>query len=358
MLTFEIPSNRSSWRKLVIFASDMGQGHGRQYLTEIVGSVRGYYAESSTESSSAQQQKPTDPRQLYSPAPKLVGRTSSSILISPSKWEDHPDSPDVVAPPLPAELSPFRRSLSKLSEWRGGGSDDALHLKNQQLGILVHGCHLQADGWEHIVWGAPPSQLGRLPHAALLAWEERDSLAAICFGTGASQTADGELEGDYTLRVLYERLPQLAEFEAFAKIPLDRLEALLRRFAFAETVSQNTVQEVQEGLTVFASKGVRRAVLVSSPTHLPRCLACACTVEEEHPELFKGSVWASPSDTSYKDASAKDVVVVEPPHRGDRDKDLDALPFHAMVKRSYRVQGASRAAFLERFDELLKEFGA
>ena len=42
-----------------------------------------------------------------------------------------------------------------------------------RTGILVHGCHLSADGWEHIVWGQPPHELGRLPHAVLLAWEDR-----------------------------------------------------------------------------------------------------------------------------------------------------------------------------------------
>ena len=41
-----------------------------------------------------------------------------------------------------------------------------------RTGVLVHGCHLSADGWEHIVWGRPPHELGRLPHAVLLAWEE------------------------------------------------------------------------------------------------------------------------------------------------------------------------------------------
>ena len=50
------------------------------------------------------------------------------------------------------------------------------------------------------------------------------------------------------------------------------------------------------------------------------------------------------------------MVVVEPPHRGDRDRDLDELPFHTMVKRSYRIGAEQRARFLSRFDELLQEF--
>ena len=40
-------------------------------------------------------------------------------------------------------------------------------------------------------------------------------------------------------------------------------------------------------------------------------------------DLFHGPIYASPSDTCYEGAQASDVVVVEPPHRGDRDKSLD-----------------------------------
>ena len=156
--------------------------------------------------------------------------------------------------------------------------------------------------------------------------------------------------------MLFERLERLAEFHAFEGVPLDALKALLKRTCVAETTSLNTTEEVREGLRRFEAAGCRRAVLVSSPTHLPRCLACACAVEEAEPMLFGGSVWASPCDTSYKGYSGSDVVVVEPPHRGDRDKHLDEMPFHQMVKRSYRVQAARRADFLAQFDELLKAY--
>jgi len=269
----------------------------------------------------------------------LARRRTTAVLVSPDKSASWPSNLDHVY------------ADRRMSAWRGGSA------AHGGIGILVHGCHLQADGWESIVWGEPPEQLGRLPHAALLAWEERASLACLCFGTGASQAADGTLEGEYTLRTLRARVGQLSEFSAFDGVPLDELAALLQSVCVAETVSQNTVQEVREGLTRFALAGCKRAVLVSSPTHLPRCLACACAVEEADPNLFDGSVWASPCDTSYKGYDARDVVVVEPPHRGDRDKQLDELPFHLMVKRSFGVQGGRREQFLRDFEALLKTYG-
>ena len=154
----------------------------------------------------------------------------------------------------------------------------------------------------------------------------------------------------------WERLNRLGEFEAFSGIPLDQLEQLLRRVVVADVVSKNTIEEVEVGLRVMAEAHCHKAVLVSSPTHLPRCLACACRVEAEQPDLFHGSVWASPSDTSYHNFTPGDVVVVEPPHRGDRDLALDRLPFHEMVKRSYRISAEEKEAFLEELDALLNKY--
>lgn len=228
-------------------------------------------------------------------------------------------------------------------------------------GILVHGCHLEADGWEAIVWGDPARNLlGRLPHAALLAWEERHSLRRVVCGTGASQAADGRTEAEVTIDLLWSRFDRLAEFDAFRSVDLAALCRLLRAVVRAETRSQNTAEEVTSALGAFRSEGVRKAILVSSPTHLPRCLACAGRVAEENPGLYDGAVWASPSGTGYQNSQAADLVVVEPPHRGDRDRTLDALPqLHALVRRSFAIGAPQdRARFLVRLDALLSEFGA
>ncbi|CAJ1418407.1 unnamed protein product [Effrenium voratum] len=234
-------------------------------------------------------------------------------------------------------------------------SGDALHGAAQvPTGILVHGCHLSADGWEQIVWGRPPHELGRLPHAVLLAWEERATV--VVFGTGASEK-DGLKESEYTLKYLWDRWSELAHFEPLHRVPLDKAQELMRAVSVIDASTQNTDQEVREGLRVMREKGCHHAVLVSSPTHLPRCLACACKVVEEEPELFEGPIYASPSDTCYQGASSSDVVVVEPPHRGDRDKSLDALKFHELVRRSYGVPKDKKVEFLQKFTDLLEDFG-
>ena len=61
--------------------------------------------------------------------------------------------------------------------------------------------------------------------------------------------------------------------------------------------------------------------------------------------------------TELPDATA-DLVVVEPPHRGDRDRTLDDLPqLHTLVRRSYGIEPLKRAGFLVRLNALLAEFG-
>lgn len=222
-------------------------------------------------------------------------------------------------------------------------------------GILAHGCHLSADGWEEIVWGKPPHELGRLPHAVLLAWEENANV--LIFGTGASEK-DGLKESEYTTKYLWDHWDNLAEFEPLHRVPLDQAKALIKKILVLDAVTQNTDQEAREGLRVMSERNCHHAIFVSSPTHLPRCLACACKVVEHEPQLFSGPIYASPSDTCYHDSHAGDVVVVEPPHRGDRDKSLDSLKFHELVRRTYRVPQGQKASFFGKLQVLLEEFGA
>lgn len=225
---------------------------------------------------------------------------------------------------------------------------------NGAAGILVHGCHLLADGWENLVWGSPPDALGRLPHAVLLAWEE--SAGVVVFGTGASEM-DGKKESEVTLQYLWDHFAELSQFDALKNVPLAEAEKMMRRIAVLDKETQNTDQEVRNGLKVMAEHRCSHAILVSSPTHLPRCLACACKVVGAEPELFTRPVYASPSDTCYEGASASDVVIVEPPHRGDRDRNLDGYEFHELVKRMFRVGPAKKAEFFGRVISLLQEYG-
>ena len=201
-------------------------------------------------------------------------------------------------------------------------------------GIVVHGYHCQAHAWDEVVWGDVATQrLGRLPQAALLAWEMRHELSAFICGTGASRAADGTLEADATVAQLFERLPSLAQdFDCFHDVDLDELANLLRRTVITDTLSTNTEQEVTFALERLQRSGVRHAVLVSSPTHMPRCLRDACAAAASMG--YDGRIVACPCATSW---TAQAPVVLEPSHRPDREQASmggDSTPFYELASRA------------------------
>lgn len=283
---------------------------------------------------------------------QAVGRVQSIAEDVPIGLEV-PDATPVAKHVKESQCSGIRHCMAGIC---GGNAhkQSAQQKEHGATGILVHGCHLAADGWEHIVWGNPPHELGRLPHAILLAWEEKAGV--VIFGTGASQK-DGLLESEFTLKFLWDHFAELAEFDAMKNVPIEEAEKMMRQIAVLDRETQNTDQEVRNGLKIMAEKNCGHAILVSSPTHLPRCLACACKVSGAEPDLFTNPIYASPSDTCYEGTSASDIVVVEPPHRGDRDKTLDEFKFNDLVKRMFRVSTDRKHEFFGRVTSLLEEFG-
>ncbi|CAM9225138.1 unnamed protein product [Scytosiphon promiscuus] len=155
-----------------------------------------------------------------------------------------------------------------------GAADGATPVRT---GILIHGCHLGAKRWRNIMWGDERLQrLGRLPHGVKLAWEE--GACVVVLGTGASER-DGVLEGRFALDYLTSNWERLREFrEAFAGVDTGDMWNVVQPTLVAEVRSQNTQQELEEAGRLFRKENCDRVILVSSPTHLPRCLRDACSL--------------------------------------------------------------------------------
>ena len=221
-------------------------------------------------------------------------------------------------------------------------------------GIVVHGYHRQAHNWEEVVWGDMANQhLGRLPQAALLAWESRHELATFICGSGASCDAAGMIEAHAIVALLFERLPSLAAFERFRGVDLVELAQLLHRTVVTDTVSTNTEQEVRSALVRLQQAGVRHAVLISSPTHMPRCLRDACSLASK--VGYVGSLAACPCDTSW---SSEAPIVLEPAHRPDA---VRSASFYHLARRASALAFQARSEdkrrrFLAALDALLCSF--
>lgn len=219
--------------------------------------------------------------------------------------------------------------------------------------VLVHGCHLLAEGWHDIVWGEPKKdRLGRVPRAVLLAIELRADM--IVFSTGASEK-DGLKEGEYIYRYTLERLPELAELTGSTETGLRRWLEARRKL---ELTSQNTRQELLASANMALKEGMNRLFLVSSPTHIIRCYKEAISVLGREPRLrhFLRDLHAVASDTCYAGSTFDDVVVIEPPHRGD----IPRWQTHRYARALFQIMGKGPerfAGFLGELGELVQKHG-
>lgn len=216
--------------------------------------------------------------------------------------------------------------------------------------ILIHGCHLYAQGWENIVWGNPRGGIyGRAAKGLLLA--ERLRPVRIFWGTGASEK-DGVREAEYTLRYALEHIKEL--FPEYFETHGDRfgVKEWITKCSSIDVESQTTPQEVKRAMIACISQKIKKLILVSSPTHIPRCLQSAEVVRAEGG--FEGlEIFATASDTCFANSTAKDVLIVEPPHRGDRPD----VPIHKTLRRAMRIgRGPKAGDFNTALESLLNEW--
>ena len=187
--------------------------------------------------------------------------------------------------------------------------------------ILIHGCHLEARNWDDIMWGNPRAgRLGRVPKGILEA--QKHGADTIIFSTGASHR-NGVKEGEVIYQETLARRDELTGLTGMWRWQLNRW---LGKRHVLELTSQNTREEVLASARIARDRGARRLILVSSPTHVLRCHQAAISVLNSDSQLrhFLDNLYAVASDTSFADSTVDDVVIVEPPHRGD----MPNVPIH------------------------------
>ena len=264
-----------------------------------------------------------------------------------------------------------------MSERMTAGDSRGAH--RRKTGVLVHGYNLHAGQWEDVAWGAPPERTGRVPMGVFIALCEQADV--LVFGSGASER-NGLLESEATARLLWERFDELAGFAVFKGRETEwtrppaagRFKQRIESMLHLDRESKNTRDEIAYAGRVFVDMDVERVILVSSPTHLPRCLRDACAIygADEGMSGLLRELYAAPSVTGYPGYTADDVAIFEPPHRPDRP-DRPGLPDHPghpdrpgdpgadisrVVARVHDIPENRRKRFVRRLDDLLREFEA
>ena len=242
-----------------------------------------------------------------------------------------------------------------------------------KTGVLVHGCNLNIENWRHVAWGDPPRLLGRIPQGILIA--EQFNADLIVFGTGASEKEfrlgeskkkgqklqEAEYSFEYLnvyfdalskFELLKERIPELSDSDRYS----DFRDKTLGKIVL-DTESNNTVEEITLAGKLFAVHEIEQVILVSSPSHVVRCLRDAAMIYQGNPtfERFQCNIHGVPSLTCYEGTDPGDVVVIEPPHRPDRH----VVPTHRRIQRMLTLQKLKHhdlVQLIEEFDDLLQRY--
>jgi hypothetical protein len=191
-----------------------------------------------------------------------------------------------------------------------------------RIGILLHVYHLEALGWERLVWGDPTTDelgTGTKLIDCLLDIPPSDTVTIIIY-SGPSQK-DGLTEGAYTKKFLLDRLASVQDFPRLgaklAALPEGGYEQFVQRMQMMNLgpVIKNTAAELEYAAELF--QDCSKVFQIASASHAPRCLLAQITTRQNG-NIPKNQPWyIVPSDICFSGTTASDVVILEPPHRGD-----------------------------------------
>lgn len=219
-----------------------------------------------------------------------------------------------------------------------------------RVGVIVHGFDLGAEDWQHVVWGSPQDgRYGRVPHGLLLA--RRFKARVVILGSGGTCDEDGISEAEHTRRFALNHVSELSGLPHFS---VRAIRQELKKVVLLEQ-ARNTRQELEAAREHFRRHRVDTIVVVSSPTHAPRCLRDASAIFDSG-SIDSPTILASPCRTDFGSGGA---TVVEPQHRSDRPRWLDSQPslqLNALVSRALQVSNTVDGAFNKDLDKLIKRY--
>jgi len=223
-----------------------------------------------------------------------------------------------------------------------------------QVGILVHGRHVEAVDWEKLMWGCPPERYGSLTRLVLeILMQNPKNIKQIVFGSGASER-DGVKEAECMKRYLIENMSRIDEFPEIAKhlAIMDQVSALIKNI-HCDVVSQNTAEEIENAATKFAEASCTRIFEITCASHASRCTALMNFMVEKG-TIPSDQFWYTVSDRmTYAGSTMNDVVVFEPPHI-PRDRRLSIKQPAEVFRQIFQVPPEKRGDYLEEADRLLK----
>lgn len=225
----------------------------------------------------------------------------------------------------------------------------------------MHVYYLQ-PGWEKLVWGEPEKGLmGTLPKLVQLLFVNcpNESVTDILMYTGPSRK-NGLNEGEYGKKYLIDHFESLSDFPQLKSL-LDKLsdkqKQATKRFLQEHILTKeqliNSAGEVVNAARHFQTKNVTKVYQIAVASHAPRCIQLQALVRFKH-QIPQEQLWYTvAADTTYEGTTPDEVIVAEPPHRGD-DPALGIRPsITDILKQYYKLPYAARQPFLSAVESVL-----
>jgi hypothetical protein len=192
-------------------------------------------------------------------------------------------------------------------------------------GILLHVYHLEADRWEDLVWGHPSADtFGTLTQFAytLLRIPANQQVRSVIYSGPSSK--DGLSEGGYTKRFLLDRIDNLSSFPTLRKcikqLSGDEYDLFVRRIrglVVGPEIS-NTLDEVTHAAAFLNENGpVDKVFQIAAASHAPRCLQNQLIARQKNLISPNQPWYIVASGVCFAGTTMDDIVILEPPHRGD-----------------------------------------
>lgn len=218
--------------------------------------------------------------------------------------------------------------------------------------VLIHGLHLQAHGWESVVWGDPEAGIwGVIPRGVEYAWRTQSDV--VVWGSGASEK-DGKKEAELMYELALDRVTVLA---TICHSSPGELADFLTTRSVKDIAAKDTTEELKNTFNLAIERGITDIVSVPPASAAPITARKALSLSLQDPQYgqFKHRVMIAPSDTRYEGGIMEDIVIFAPPHRGDRV----ANPSHVFARKTLDVlQKFSKTKQPERINEFLTDWEA
>lgn len=214
--------------------------------------------------------------------------------------------------------------------------------------VVIHAQFLPFEVWESVMWGNPRKGVfGVIPTALRLAHQEKAEFIYWCSGIPHK---GGRAISPDALEYAINRAGELPEY---AHLHKHELMTMLKTNALFDSESQTTREEMERAALALQKCGTKRVFLVSPPKHIFRVHQEALRLND----LFKDiQVFPLASYVDFPDATAADVAIIEPGHRGDQPK----WQTHRYAQASFMIMKMGEAKFgryLTEWGLLLENYG-